>query len=453
MKSSVIQPELHLQGGPALSRMRSDLRAMLADGVSFSAMVGLGESYLPAFVLALGYGSVAAGLVATLPMLAGAMFQLVTPAAVRLLDSHRRWVVLCASLQALSFLPLIAGAINGQMDLWLIYFSVSLYWGLGMSTGPAWTAWATTLVPIRLRASYFARRARASQAALVMALLMAGALLDLGKAEGKIFGTFGLLFAMALSSRAISAACLASQSEPRPAPIGDTRISLEMIRGHVRTGGHGRLLVYLLVFQLSVWIAAPYFTPYMLGPLGLSYSEYTWLTACAFAARVLVLPTIGRLVERFGTKRVLLGASVGIAPLPAMWLVSDDFVFLLVLQLVSGAVWAAFELASMLTFFERIPPHGQTSVLTVYNLANALAIVAGSAIGGWLLSLGSPGMSGFVVVMLVSVSARGLSLVMLKRVPEVGAPHSIPSFRTLAVRPSSGGILRPILSSDGEDAK
>ena len=84
---------------PATSRadvLRRDLRAMTADGICFSTMVGLGEAYVPAFALALGHGAAAAGLLATLPLLAGACFQLVTPEAVRRLRSYRRWVVGCA---------------------------------------------------------------------------------------------------------------------------------------------------------------------------------------------------------------------------------------------------------------------------------------------------------------------------------------------------------------------
>ena len=73
-------------------------------------MVGLGESYVPAFALALGFGAVSASLLATLPMLAGAVIQLITPAAIRRLGSYRRWVVLCAQLQALSFAPHGGGA-------------------------------------------------------------------------------------------------------------------------------------------------------------------------------------------------------------------------------------------------------------------------------------------------------------------------------------------------------
>jgi hypothetical protein len=76
--------------------LERDLRAMTADGIAFSAMVGLGEAYVPAFALASGLGAVVAGLAATVPMLAGACLQMVTPAAVRRLGSYRRWVVLCA---------------------------------------------------------------------------------------------------------------------------------------------------------------------------------------------------------------------------------------------------------------------------------------------------------------------------------------------------------------------
>ena len=140
------------------SQLRRDLRAMLGDGVASSVMVGVGEAYLPAFALALGHGDVTAGLVATVPMLAGALLQLASPAAVGVLDSHRRWIVLCAGLQALCFVPLVIAALAYQMDLAMLFLVASVYWGLGMSTVPAWTTWATSRVPSRRR-----RRERAAR--------------------------------------------------------------------------------------------------------------------------------------------------------------------------------------------------------------------------------------------------------------------------------------------------
>lgn len=432
-------------------RLRADLRAMLGDGLAFSFMVGVGESYLPAFALALGHGAITAGLIATIPMLAGAVLQLATPAAVGLLDSHRRWVVLCASLQALSFAPLVVGALAGEMDIWLVHLAAALYWGLGMSTGPAWNAWATTLVPAQMRARYFASRARYSQVSLVAALLIGGAILEAGRGSDRALGAFAVIFAMALVARAVSARFLAAQSEARPVPIGETSLSPRVIRNHLRTGGHGRLLGYLLAFQLGVWIAAPYFTPYMLGPLGLTYLEFTGLTASAFVARVVALPRLAVLVERWGTKRVLWLASVGICPLPVLWLVSDAFAWLLLLQVVGGAAWAAFELASLLSFFERIPLHGRTSILTVYNLANAGAIVVGGAIGGAMLKLAPGQRVGFVAIMVASTALRIVSLRLLRGTQDAVAPSPVAALRTLSVRPSSGGVQRPVLTESDDE--
>ncbi len=432
------------------SQLRRDLRAMLGDGVSFSVMVGVGESYLPAFALALGHGDVTAGLVATVPMLAGALLQLASPAAVGILDSHRRWIVLCAALQAFCFVPLIIAALSHEMDLVLLYVVASLYWGLGMSTVPAWTTWASSLVPKRLRPAFFANRARASQLALVLSLVGGGMILQLGKGRGAEFEAYAVIFAVALGARGVSASFLSSQREPHSLEIGETSISPAVISRHIRTGGHGRLLFFLLTFQMGVSVASPYFTPYMLSDLELSYLEFTILMAAAFGARVLSLPTLGRFVRRVGTKKVLWRAGIVISTLPIQWLFSDHFVWLLLLQLLSGTAWAAFELASLLSFFERIPPHGQTSVLTLYNLASATAIVLGSAAGGGLLRLFDQGPAGFAAIFIVSTLARAAMLVFLRRVPDFEDPGPPPPLRSLSVRPSSGGEQRPILTEEGE---
>ena len=61
-------------GGP---RTKRDLRAIFADGVLFSLMVGWGETYVPAFALAIGMGEIAAGWIMSIPMVLGAVLQLI----------------------------------------------------------------------------------------------------------------------------------------------------------------------------------------------------------------------------------------------------------------------------------------------------------------------------------------------------------------------------------------
>src|SRR5438552_10236407 len=91
-------------------RPRDDLRASIGDAAAFSVMIGLGETYFAAFALALGTGETFAGLVATLPMLAGATIQLATPRFLAKQRSYKKWVVACVSVQAVSLvlMPLAA---------------------------------------------------------------------------------------------------------------------------------------------------------------------------------------------------------------------------------------------------------------------------------------------------------------------------------------------------------
>jgi MFS family permease len=129
-----------------------------------------------------------------------------------------------------------------------------------------------------------------------------------------------------------------------------------------------------------------------------------------------------------------------------LWLVSHDFAYLLCLQLFAGSAWAAVEFATLLSFFEGIEERDRASVLSAYNLGNALAIALGALIGSrlfawlddpagvyaWLFALSTLGRLCMLPILRGTASAR--------RVVEM-------QLRTLAVRPSAGAVERPILAS------
>lgn len=439
-----VEPIEKAGGGPPDAAVRRDLRAMLGDAAAFSVMVGVGETYVPAFALAAGLSEVTAGLVATLPMLAGAALQLVTPSGVARLGSYRRWVVACAIAQALSFLPLVVGAFRaGISEAWL-FGAMAAYWGAGMATSPAWNAWVGALVPRERRTHFFAHRSRLSQVALLLAILSAGAVLESGDAARRPLAAFALLFALAALSRLASAAFLARQSEPDGLAGGQRRLSARGVWVVLRGTDARGVLVYLLAVQAAVQLCAPYFTPYMLGPLELSYGRYMTLTAASFAARIALLPALGHWAHARGSRALFRLGAFGIVPLPALWLVSDDFLYLLGLQLITGMAWASLELATLLSFFETLEDRDRSSVLTAFNFANTLAAALG-ALGGALAFriFESPGV--YPLLFLGSSFARLLVLLLVPRPsPATRVPEAV-TLRTLAVRPSAGAIQRPVL--------
>jgi MFS family permease len=192
----------------------------------------------------------------------------------------------------------------------------------------------------------------------------------------------------------------------------------------------------------------------MLKKLHLSYGGFAILTAAAVTAKVIALPFFGRYAQRAGTRKLLWIGGLGIVPLSALWWVSDNFAYLMVLQIVGGVAWAAYELAMFLLFFETIDARERTGVLTIYNLGNALATVGGSLAGWAFLKAMGETQQAFLMLFLLSSCCRIGALVLLARVTGVldVVRRTIPVvMRIVSVNPAMGSIDRPILSSMPEE--
>ncbi len=387
------------------SILRRNLSRGTIDGIAFMLMVSFGETYFGAFVLALGHEPVYAGWIATIPLIMGAILQLVSLKGVKLIGSHKRWVIGCVVLQGLSFLPLLAVINLGITSIWVPFMAATIYWGAGMATGPAWNAWSESLIPRRLRTGYFTFRIRATQMAALVGLLISGFLLQSFHRFDRTLTGFGLLFLMALLCRCVSAYFLSQQSAAVVPDSNDNRPLGTVVREFCR-GRSSRLLIYLMAVQFSAHVAAPFFGPYMLSKLKLPYTSFMLLLSVASVGRILILPFAGRLANRVGFARVILIAGIMVVPLPMFWLVSDDLAYLVVLQVMGGVAWATFELATFLHWFEAIPQAERTKTLTIYNLMNASAIVAGSLVGGHLLRTGVGEFSGYAAIFSTSSALR-----------------------------------------------
>jgi MFS family permease len=372
---------------PRAARLRRDLRASLGDAAGSGFMVGTGETYLPAFVLAAGLGEVLAGLIASVPQLAGGIMQLVAPRGVRFARSHRKWVLICATLQALALLPLALAAWHGAIGTGLVIFAATLYWSAGLASSPPWNTWMGSLIPGSVRPRYFARRNRLQQAAVLTGFLMSGLAIEYGALPQNALAGFALLFALAILSRFGSVVCLARTSEPDPLPSNIRWLGWPALVRRFSRGAESQRLTYLSLVQAASYFAGPYFAPYMLCVLKLSYGEYVVLISAAYVARVISLPFWGGVAARFGTRRLLWIGGWGIVPSAAAWMLSDRFWYLIVIQFLGGAAWAAYELAVFLVGVNSVRAEERTSVLTVFNLATTAGMVAGSLLGGGVLVL------------------------------------------------------------------
>jgi len=432
--------------------LRSDMRASAVDGAFFSIMVGLGESYLSAFALALQIGEVATGLLVAIPMLIGATLQLASPRCVQVIGSHRLWVGWCAVAQALTLIVLPSAAVANEGTIVVLYVAASLYWAFGLAGGPAWNTWAEEIIPPELRARFFAWRSRLGQACVMLSFVSGGLLLAFAKPRQILLPTFAAIFIVAGLSRLASAASLFRTSEPSAgrAAIGHTSLREAML--NVRDHAGWKLLLFLFAVQVSVQLSGPYFSPFMLARLDLSYSQYMLLLALGFVGKVLALPAWGRLAQRAGVRTLMWIGAVGIVPLSGCWLallwLERPMWYLAIVQVVGGCAWAAYELAFFLMFFETIPRHERTSVLTLYNFGNALAMVIGALLGAAWLATAGESFDSYLQLFGLSSLCRLASLALLLRVPQMDIKAVALALRTLSVSSSDDGSLdQPVLTT------
>lgn len=401
-----------------------NLQMMLWDVACYSVMVGLGEQYLSAFAIALGLSDTISGWITTIPLLAGAALQMISPWAIRKLGSHRLWCVGCVGVQGLSFIPLVIAAAWGQIPTWLLFVIASFYWGAGLAAGPAWNAWVNGILPVGTRSGFLARRSRVGQVTLLLAFVCGGLLLQAGKASNNVLTVFTALFAIAGACRMASTWCLYVKTEPAPPRRDMKGMRLAELRGLWRKGQPGPLLAYLWIMYASAQIAGPFFTPYLLNDMQCDYAVYMLVIGISFAAKALIMPFAGRFAERYGVRRLLILSGLAIIPLPVLWVCSREIWFLLVIQIAAGASWGAFELAIVLIFLESIPVDRRTSILTLYNAGYALANVGGSLIGGALLAILGSTTAAYFWIFAVSGAARLLILPWLTALPGKTYPAS-----------------------------
>jgi len=409
---------------PRRKALRRNLKAMNADGFSFSVMVGIAETYIPAFVLARGLGDLTAAMIATVPVLLGSVLQLFAPFVLQRLRSYRRFVVTTATLQACSMLMLMGMALMRHVPAWAVFVPATLYWAAGLATGPAWNTWVEQLVPQKIRSGFFARRSRMCHIGVLLGLITGGLLLRWSVAHDMTVTVFAILFGVGSVGRFVSAGMLACQTEalhiaaPRLTGSGNLRSGsasareklIAVLRTIQNPGAAGRLVLYLMAVQTAVHVSGPYFNPFMLKILKLSWVDYMGLLSLGFIGKMLSLPWAARFANRWGADRLLWVGSAGIVPISALWFLSQDVWFLGCVQVLSGLVWGCYELAMLLQFFRQIPADRRVAVLTVYNLGNSAAMVAGTLIGAFILNSFGRNFEGYIAVFVASGAVRFLAL-------------------------------------------
>jgi MFS family permease len=416
-----------------LTLCRRTQRLSLWEGALWSVMWGFGETYIAPYALFLNAGSMAMAFIGTGPVLIAAVAQLVSASAQNRIGKRLPVMLTGTTTQALIYLPLfILPAVlpSGGVAVMLGMVAVSFF-ALGFSV-PAWMSLMGDVVEPESRGSYFSNRTRVVMCVMLASMLIAGWIINRWKACGHAAAGFGFLFSIAFLVRMISVLFLRRHYD---APVQKPRTEdyfsfLDFIRATPRSN-FARFSFSVAMMHGSAQIAGPFFAVYMLRDLHWSYLQFTINMAVFLMAQSLFVRWWGALGDRHGNRSVLVATSWLMTTLPLFWIFSTDYFVLLLAQVVSGACWSGFNLATSNFIYDAVTPAKRARVFSYHNLLTGIFSVIGAMLigaplaahipatlhlGGMDIALRSPLLIVFAASTLARVAVARITLPQFKEV-------------------------------------
>jgi MFS family permease len=281
-------------------------------------------------------------------------------------------------LTCLPFLPVDPGV---KQAVFLTCASATAM--LSVAGNNAWTSWMGDLVPGAVRGRYFGRRSALCALAATCASLTAGLVLDLGRNAAHAGVALCALTITACAAGAVTTLLLRRQHEPRrasppqAAPLCDALAPIRDVRAR-------SLLAFQLAWSAAGGIAAAFYPLHMIGNLRMGFARMALYTAAVAAFRMLAAPLWGRVMDRAGTRPVLVSSAFALGLSPLLWIfAAEDRLWPLAIDAaLSGAANAGLSLATFALPLALSRPSTRSFYVGALAAAGGLAAGIGSAAGG-----------------------------------------------------------------------
>ncbi|MCS7151693.1 MAG: MFS transporter [Endomicrobia bacterium] len=352
------------------------------DGIFASIMMGFTLNYVIPFALVLGANNVQIGILNALPQLFGSIIHLKAADIVEYTKSRLKVITLFVFLQSVSYLLILSLLFitSQQHILWFIALTTlsSIFSSI---VGSVWLSLMSDTVEKDKYGEYFAWRGKVLGIINLFASFLAG--FFLGIIENKFYG-FIILFFLAGIARIISGYFISKMEDIPVAVTPDEKFSyVEFIR-RFKESNFVKYVLFVSLFSFAVSIATPFFNVYMLKELGMSYYEYTVVTLSAAVSGLFLLPFWGRAADKIGNAKVVKVTGLLICFLPILWIFSKNLIYLILINIFGGYVWAGFNLAVVNFIFDAASQKVRTRCVSYFNFTNGMFIFLGTLLSGWL---------------------------------------------------------------------
>ena len=373
-------------------RKKAILKHFVLDGAGASICEGFTESQFFTYASSAAPSGSWLGFMASMQNLISFLLQLWSSTLLHLLKTQKRFVLVCISLQVLILVALTLSVFFSLGFFPFLVLSV-LFTVLGSLSAPAWSHWVSELLPPNQRGACFGIRNQVSAPSQLLAVLIAGAILQWGNqkwlAVAHVSSAFVLVFILGLAAKLFSLWHLFKLPEieraldqtvfSRESPIQFVRVSFQCIDTK-------KIALILGATGFAIHLSLPFQTAYLIQNLHLGYDEIGVITATYLGVRFLVSKRMGALLDTSGSRSTLILSSALLPLAPLGWIVSHGFLGIWFTQVIASLIWSVFEL-SVFTFISDVMPFERRQrAFTVRYMSWNLASVGGALIGGLIVS-------------------------------------------------------------------
>ncbi len=425
-------------------KKKRNLLVSIWEGIFASITTGCGETYVPPFAIALGAGNLQIGLLTSLPILIASLVQLKTPDVVHAFRSRKRLINVFISFQILMWIPVLCIPFffsSGKKVALLILF-YTLYMASGSFTAPAWGSLMSDSVSEEKRGKYFGKRGKIVGVVTVISSFAAGFILHVF--SSRVLTGFALIFALAALARTGSNYFMSRLYEPEHEASREHHFSFWDFLRRLPASNFAKYVFFIGFFQLSAYMAGPYFAVLMLRDFGFSYLTYSFLITTASVSSLLGLTYWGRHADEFGNARLFKISGVLITFLPLLWIISHKVWYLFIVQLIAGYLWGGFNLCTANFIYDVAIPQKRVYCISYFNVVNGMGIFIGTVLGGYFSTHLAPffGYRIFSVLLISSLCRIIAAWFLLPRVREVRHVKAITK-RDLFFRIAGFSLLTP----------
>lgn len=382
-------------------------------------MFGLGENYLSAMAVFMGFTALQISILNSLPQLVGAFAQLATHSLTRAFSSMKVFVVSLSLVQSFMWIVLIY--IISQTSSYTVILSWSVtYYAISSIIGPAWISWMGYLVPLRIRANYHANRNRIIHFIIFISILVGGLILKIFQ-DNMILG-FSIMFGIGSFGRLISSYYLNKKNDKGDSSVNSDYSYRDILADKTKV----IFIIYNTSIHFSVMFLGPLFTIYILRTMELSYFVLTLCMVSWWMGNVFSSRMWGRLSKRKGNLYLLKLSTLLMCILPALWISVYYFgstgrvVVSLIINLMAGISFAAFGLSSFNILYDMCSKDEVIKFSSLINCLKGVGVFAGSVIAGMIVdsnyimeTLSQYNFTSIQLSMLISIMLRSMSLMFL----------------------------------------